>query len=277
MKRLLFLILGALFVLPLSVVAREGGDVPVRKERKVNPKRAYEGWRLVWSDEFDGRGLDETAWGRCPRHGAAWARHMSNLDTLVKVEDGVLKLYGINRAESVNDTVPFLTGGVTSKGRRSMRMGRFDIRARFDCGRGFWPAIWIMPDANVRYPYGGEIDVMEHLNYDEKVYQTIHTPHTLQKRAPKTKSYKTTPIDPAKFNTYSVSIEKDALIFYVNGEQTFKYERLDPAVVDQFPFADHPFYVILSAQLGGSWVGEVDPADLPVCMEVDYVRFYKRR
>ncbi len=262
---------------PLVAVSGRRGDASLCKERRVNPKRAYDGWRLVWADEFGGRALDTESWGRCPRHGAAWARHMSNLDSLVRVTDGVLKLYGINRAESVNDTVPFLTGGVTSKGRRSLRMGRFDIRARFDCGRGFWPAIWVMPDVKVRYPYGGEIDVMEHLNYDEKVYQTIHTPHTLQKREPKTKNHKTTPIDPSVFNLYSVSIEKDALIFYVNGEQTFKYERLFPAVADQFPFADHPFYVILSAQLGGNWVGGVKPEDLPVCMEVDYVRFYKKR
>ena len=28
-------------------------------------------------------------------------------------------------------------------------------------------------------------------------------------------------------------------------------------------------------QLGGSWVGTVDPADLPVEMEVDWVRYYQ--
>ncbi len=28
-------------------------------------------------------------------------------------------------------------------------------------------------------------------------------------------------------------------------------------------------------QLGGQWVGDVDKADLPVEMEVDYVRYYQ--
>lgn len=277
MKRILFSLLVILVVMPLCSVAKAGGGESARKERAVNPKRAYEGWRLVWSDEFDGRSLDKESWVRCPRRVAAWSRHMSDADSLVRVEDGLLKLYGINLPEGVSDTVSFLTGGVKSKARRSMRMGRFDIRARFDCGGGFWPAIWLIPDANVRYPYGGEIDIMEHLNYEGEVYQTVHSAHTLQKRNPKTQNHKTTAIDAAEFNIYSVSIEKDAVVFYVNGEQTFKYERLSPAVVDQFPFADHPFYVILSAQLGGSWVGEVNPADLPVCMEVDYVRFYKKK
>lgn len=30
-------------------------------------------------------------------------------------------------------------------------------------------------------------------------------------------------------------------------------------------------------QLGGQWVGEVDPADLPVEMEVDWVKYYKKK
>jgi hypothetical protein len=30
-------------------------------------------------------------------------------------------------------------------------------------------------------------------------------------------------------------------------------------------------------QLGGSWVGAVDPEDLPVEMEIDWVRFYQKQ
>lgn len=30
-------------------------------------------------------------------------------------------------------------------------------------------------------------------------------------------------------------------------------------------------------QLGGSWVGAVDPKQLPVEMHIDWVRFYKKR
>ena len=38
-----------------------------------NPKRAYEGWKLVWADEFNGRKLDTSSWERCPRNTADWA------------------------------------------------------------------------------------------------------------------------------------------------------------------------------------------------------------
>ena len=44
----------------------------------------------------------------------------------------------------------------------------------------------------------------------------------------------------------------------------------------QFPF-NQPFYLLIDMQLGGSWVGAVSPEDLPVEMEVDWVRFYQRK
>lgn len=246
------------------------------RDQVTNPKRAYKGWKLVWADEFKGRKLDTSSWERCPRIRADWGRHMTDLDTLVKVEDGVLKLYGINRPAKVKDSVSFLTGGVQSRERRSMQLGRFDVRARFGCAQGFWPAIWLLPDSGIKYPKGGEIDIMEHLNFEQKAYQTVHSVHTINKLEPKTINSSNTPIDPKVFNTYSVVIEQDAIIFYINNKQTFRYDRL-PDADAQFPFADHPFYVILSAQLGGEWVGKINPDDLPVKMEVDYVRFYERK
>ncbi len=274
------LLIGALSItLSYAQQSIDAKLLPTEKlPKKEQAKKAHKGWRLVWVDEFKGNELDTSSWERCPRNGADWGRHMSNLESLVEVEDGVLKLYGINRPDSVEDSVLFLTGGVQSRNRRSLQMGRIDVRARFDCGTGFWPAIWLMPDVkNLRWPLGGEIDIMEHLNYENIAYQTVHSPHTLKKLEPKTQNSSNTPIDPKVFNVYSVVIEQDAVIFYINGEHTFTYEKLSPAVESQFPFADHPFYVILSAQLGGEWVGEIKAEDLPVRMDIDYVRFYEKK
>lgn len=44
-----------------------------------------------------------------------------------------------------------------------------------------------------------------------------------------------------------------------------------------YTFTDKKFYLLLDMQLGGSWVGEVDPSDLPVEMEIDWVRFYQKK
>ena len=100
MKRITTILsLAGLLILPLAASAQKAS-------KKDNAKRAYKEWELVWADEFNGKKLDTSSWERCPRNGADWGRHMSYLDTLVQVEDGVLKLYGINRPAEVNDNVP---------------------------------------------------------------------------------------------------------------------------------------------------------------------------
>lgn len=252
-------------------------DDPTRPVSAKGSRKAHKGWKLIWADEFNDNKIDQSAWERCPANSADWGRHMSDLDSLCREKDGVLQLYGINRPEGVDDSRPYLTGGVQSRGMRSLQLGRVDVRARFDCGKGFWPAIWLMPDIKIGWPKGGEIDIMEHLNSETTAYQTVHSPHTLQKREPKSQSSFTSTIDPKLFNIYSVVINQNSIEFYVNNVKSGSYERMTPELPEQFPFADHPFYVILSAQLGGVWVGEVEPKDLPVRMDIDYVRFYQRK
>ena len=248
-----------------------------RHDRKENPKKAHKGWRLVWSDEFSDGKTDTESWNRCPESTPDWARHMSSHDELCQEKDGVLQLHAVNRPKDSDDKRPYLTGGVQSKGKRSIQKGRIDIRARFDCAQGFWPAIWLMPDAAVPWPSGGEIDIMEHLNHENRVFQTVHSRHTLEKRQPQSQSSFITEIDPHAFNVYSVAINEDSIEFYLNGTLTGTYHRMNPEAEDQFPYPDYPYYVILSAQLGGEWVGHIEPEELPVRMDIDYVRFYSRK
>ena len=264
--------------LPVLCTAQENGsNIKIKTTKPYKARSAHKGWKLVWADEFNGKEVDPSSWERCPRNGADWGRHMSYLDTLCQVKNGVLELHGICTPEGVNENIPYLTGGVQSRNRRSIRNGRVDVRARFDCGQGFWPAIWLMPDINIPWPHGGEIDIMEHLSYEDIAYQTVHSNHTLKQNQPTSKTSETTHINKAEFNIYSVEVNEDEITFYINDKHTFTYKRMEPTPAGQYPFADHPFYVILSAQLGGSWVGKVEPKDLPVKMEIDFVRFYEKR
>lgn len=256
-----------------SAKAETGKHIRINDGRRTRS----EGWRLVWADEFDGTSVDTASWSRCPAGNADWMRHMSPLDSLCRVENGTLRLYGICRPDGADDRRPYLTGGVQSKGKRSIRLGRVDVRARFNCAQGFWPAIWLMPDIDTPWPSGGEIDIMEHLNHDTIAYQTVHSSHTLEQREPRTDHGSTAPIDRDGFNVYSAVVTHNGVEFYINGRHTYTYPKLPSAAEDQYPFAGQPFYVILSAQLGGSWVGGIDPSQLPVKMEIDYVRFYEKR
>jgi beta-glucanase (GH16 family) len=253
-------------------------ELPTEKfTKKERAKRTHKGWRLVWSDEFSGEELDKTSWSRCLRYGSPWNRHMSLLDSLVKVQNGVIELWGVNRPEGYQDSLKFLTGGVDSRGLRSIKNGRIDVRARLDCAQGFWPAIWMMPESNLPWPEAGEIDIMEHLNFDDYIYQTVHSGHIEGLRKPKTQHDHKEKVDVTIFNIYSVEITPNEIIYYINNRKTFSYPRLDPEPEGQYPFDDYEYYMILSAQLGGHWIGPIEAEQLPVKMEVDYVRFYEKK
>ncbi|MDE6545211.1 MAG: glycoside hydrolase family 16 protein, partial [Paramuribaculum sp.] len=85
------------------------------------------------------------------------------------------------------------------------------------------------------------------------------------------------PINPDDYNVYAVEMYPDSLSFYINDVHTFTYPRITTDKPWQFPFADAPFYLLIDMQLGGNWVGEVNPVDLPVEMAVDWVRFYQKK
>lgn len=134
-----------------------------------------EGWKLVWKDNFKGNALDEASWSRVAQGGADWNDMMSLRPDLVRVADGQLILLGLVNDHSSSDTTAYVTGGVRSSGKKSFSMGRYEVRAKFNSARGFWPALWLMPDTKVKEGDYAEIDLMEHLNHDNKVYQTLHS------------------------------------------------------------------------------------------------------
>ena len=134
-------------------------------------------------------------------------------------------------------------------------------------------------EAQWKWPWAGEIDVMERLNHDSIAYQTIHTAYTIERkqtRNPRHGSKGT--INPDDYNVYAVEMYPDSLVFFINENRTFTYPRIDTGEGDelQFPFKK-PYYLLIDMQLDGGWVGPVDTLDLPVEMVVDWVRYYKEK
>lgn len=229
-----------------------------------------------WEENFDrSRSLDTTRWTKIPRGTSNWSRHMSGFDSCYAIRDGKLVLRGINNTTLATDTSAYLTGGVYTKDKVRFGLGRLEISAKLGSAAGAWPAFWLLAQG-MKYPQGGEIDIMEHLNHDSIVYQTVHSSYTIDlKIKDDPKHYGTARIRPGAFNTYAVEKYRDSVVFYVNDKRTFSYPRIKTDKPDQFPFADGDHYLLLDMQLGGGWVGKIDPLQLPVEMEIDWVRFYK--
>ncbi len=233
------------------------------------------GWQLVWEENFDKDGvIDETVWSKIPRGGSDWNRHMSDHEALYDVKDGNLILRGMVNPGLQNDTAPFITGGVYTRDKKGFGRGKIEIRAKLGNAQGAWPAFWLLPFDNTGWPAGGEIDIMERLNSDAIAYQTVHSHYTVKLKQTEPKKGSTGPILKDEYNVYGVELYPDNLVFRINGEKTFTYPRIETELEGQFPF-DRPFYLLLDMQLGGAWVGEVNPNDLPVEMSIDWVRFYE--
>lgn len=230
----------------------------------------------AWEADFNqSNHFDTTQWSKIPRGGSDWNRHMSDFDSLYAIRDGKLILRGIVNHSVPDDTARWITGGVYTKGKKAFGFGRLEIRAKFQDAQGAWPAFWMLAE-NMHWPAGGEIDIMERLNSDSIVYQTVHTNYTLKLKIKNNPlSHTTAPINPGQFNTYALEKYPDSLVFFVNGKRTFTYPRIKTDKAGQFPFSEHKHYLLIDMQLGGNWVGKVNPDDLPVEMEIDWVKFYK--
>ena len=239
-------------------------------------------WKLAWMDDFDGPALDTAAWTRVPRGTSDWNNTMSLREDLVRFKDGQIVLTGIVNPDTLADSSRIVTAGITTAGKRFFRRARFEVRARFNSARGFWPALWLMPQRDSTTAQGdyAEIDIMEHLNADTLVYQTVHSAYSQNGHDETPPHYTTFGIDPGAWNVYAAEVHPDSVCFYVNGEKTMTYPRIvndiDPAL-DQFPYAGLPFYFILSNQVGGKWVGAVAEEDLPTELRIDWVKVWQPR
>jgi beta-glucanase (GH16 family) len=235
-------------------------------------------WKLVWEDSFDkSEYLDTSKWTVIKRNNADWGNYMSDNKDCIWVKDGKLYLRGIVNKERSTDTVPYLTGGVNTKGKFAYQYGKIEIKAKLENATGAWPAMWMLAD-NPKYgayPRNGEIDLMEHLNYEDQIYQTVHSYYTIELKEKKNPQYyKTSKVKTENYNIYGMEWYPDKLVFTLNGKESFVYPKLENVDPTQWPF-DQPFYIMIDMQLGGSWVGEVDPSDLPVQMIIDWVKVYK--
>ena len=274
---------GALCVLLLSLAI---GTTALQGNTRSQKTRDNK-WRLVWSDEFNYRGLPDPAKWSYDVGGHGWGnkelqyyseRRLEN----ARVEKGVLVIEA--RKDRWQDH-EYTSARLVSKGKGDWTYGRFEVKAKLPSGRGTWPAIWMLPTAKDYggWPNGGEIDIMEHVGFDQgvihasihtKAYNhTIHTEKTARLNVPDVSS---------KFNVYAVEWTPDEIRGYVNNQQyfSFKNERPTNTAADfrQWPF-DKPFHLLLNIAVGGNWGGAqgVDDSIWPQRMEIDYVRVYQRQ
>lgn len=235
-------------------------------------------YELVWNDDFDSAKIDGRYWDFMPRRESDAGRYFSNHDSTYTLKDGILRLYAKENDGLIStDTATILTCGIETHHRITLSYGKVEVRAKIRGARGAWPAIWLRGDDDryATYPDLAEIDIMEHLNYDNYVYQTVHTNYTdilLHHRHPRYQVQ--SDIDYSDFNVYAVEILPKKLIFSINGERTMSYPRIRVKEYGQFPFGCE-LHLMIDMQYGGQWVGPADNSTLPAYIDIDWVKIYR--
>ena len=167
------------------------------------------------------------------------------------------------------------------KTKNSWKYGRFEIRAKLPQGRGTWCALWGLPTdwAYGPWPYSGEIDILEHVGFNEG--EIVGSVHTIAKAGDLygTGQQGTIKIPNAckEFNNYILEWNENEINVLVNNKSFFKYSRRNQPW-QRWPF-DQRFHLLLNIAVGGWWGGAkgVDNDVFPTKMEIDYVRVYTQK
>ena len=234
-----------------------------------------DGMTVVFEDSFDNTtGIpDPDKWVLCEKSTPTWARYLSGSYDQAYTKDGSLYLIGEQKDGE------YLTGAIETRGKFEFEHGKVECRARFvQMPMGGHTGIWMMPAPPAeQWPKSGEIDIMEHLNKEGIIYQTVHSWYADDmghKEDPKAQN--TVAIDKDDWNIYGVEWTADKIVYTVNGKEYLSYPNLHlegENGADQWPF-NHPFYLILSQSLGGedTWAGPIDNSQLPAIFQIDWIR-----
>lgn len=234
-------------------------------------------WQLIFQDEFNTSGnFDTSKWIFCERQTAAWTKYLTPNSDYASLKGGNLVLLMDNKTIT-GDNVPYHSGGIKTQTKFSFLYGKVEVRAKFKMGRGSWPAIWMMPENSTYggWPGSGEIDIMEHVNNESVVHQTIHNASVTNASGGSTAT-KSAPYNTSDYNIYGIIWTPDEIQFYVNNQHRYTYKKAENATSKEWPF-DKPFHLILNQSGGAGWPGPITDVDLPFTMEVDWVKVYQEK
>lgn len=230
---------------------------------------------LIWSDEFDENGsFDSNKWSYAKRGRVAWNKFITHDEKYAHQKNGNLVLRMDNK-QIPGDTMLYHSGGIQSSTKFSLKYGKVEVKAKFTQGRGSWPAIWMMPEpeyAKGTWPDCGEIDIMEHVNNEPVIHQTLHNAAHTRKSGVSTAT-KSSNYNINDYNVYTMIWTPDEIKFYLNNELKYIYSKQKEWGNKEWPY-DVPFYLILNQAGGAGWPGKITDDDLPFQMDVDYVRVY---
>lgn len=266
------------------------------------------GYKLVWSDEFNGDALDEKAWNiEVNGDGGGNQELQFYRRENVAVKDGNLVLTA--RRENYSGKA-FTSGRITSRGKAYFKHGVMQARIKFPKTKdGLWPAYWMMGNDITKqgWPKCGEMDIIElgHANgiangtQDRYFAGTLHYGKSASNEDHQQKSQDyTAPEDNAvendDYHIFTVTWDGQNVEMYYDlagwkaaQKRKAKYFTCDVTASDEVNSPGHyfqkPFFFLFNLAVGGTFPGIYDASRITALpnvgdeaqMMVDWVRVYQ--
>lgn len=266
----------------LTFAVAQNNAQEILSSDKFNSK----GYSLVWQDEFndsrlgDGKAAmpDMSRWLYETSEYGVWNNELQNYvagvhgtDTCAVVVDGTLKIIAKKKQNEVIS--------VRLNTQESWLYGYFEARLKLPTGKGTWPAFWMLPKGQHKWPDDGEIDIMEEVGFRPNwTSSAIHCKAYNHSINTDINGEQYVPTAESDFHVYGLEWTPDYIMGFVDGKAHFIFRNDKTNNNDTWPF-NKPFYLKLNLAWGGDWGGKqgVDESALPATYEIDYVRVFQKK
>jgi beta-glucanase (GH16 family) len=274
----------------LIIVAMTGLWTETSTAAAASPAPLLPGYALVWQDEFNAKGEGqspdpgkwdcETGTGapETPGWGNNELQYYTGNARNVFVENGQLHIRAILADSQRPDRAGPTSGRLISKLGLLPVYGHYEIRAQLPCGRGSWPAIWMLGQRG-EWPERGEIDLAEWSGRYDGVDELRSALHAADFHGGGARIGKATvPAACGGFHAYRLWWTASEIRVAVDGgfdDAHLVYRKPEDATAASWPFSQ-PFRLILNVAVGGDLGGEVEANEAGTFeMLVDYVRVFR--
>ncbi len=257
-------------------------DQPADDQSVNNSSSVPDGYKLVFSDEFNNYSLDSSKWNSKYRWGPGWTINgekqyyvdrINNPDfghSPFEFDGNHMTITAVKTPEHLRSSAnwkPYLSGALTTYNKFKMKYGYVEMRAKLPKGRGLWSAFWLLHQKdNDRRP---EIDVVEYIgSKPDRVYNTYH--HYENWNLKSTPSFEAKGPDYSQdFHTYAVKWEPGKITWYVDGKERNSHSNGNVSWEDM--------YLLVNLAVGGWWPGDPDGnTNFPARFKIDYIRAYQK-